>query len=322
MNLAAVRDLWARTARHRPLVLGGLIVAVLVIAVFLYGLGSMFGALGRAVHPPEVTPDQVTMNAVDADKRDEAMVALFSKHCMRKYLTAVAGTNLNDCVSVPGEAREFSDFAATVSEVDAYAPQLTYRDAEISYWSVMVTATVKEFNAPAATWQAYWLSVSLPVDGGPRAIVMPDTRATALPGGVDLELLSARDVAAASQLYTQVQGFLRAYLCGPPGPAVGASPCAADMTTYAATDSGLTTLGRLYSDLSIKSMKADIAADDAPGPGEQAHVLVTLVGRDGTGGKKPMQYPLLAVEASGKWAVSAIEDLPAVTGRMLPPGER
>ncbi|MDM2402124.1 hypothetical protein PP613_23605 [Mycobacteroides abscessus] len=319
MNLG---DLWARTARHRPWWITGLIVVVLVIAVFLYGLASMLGAIGRAVHKPAVKPDQVTMEAVDADKRDEAMVALFSKRCMRKYLTAVTGTDLSDCFTVPSELREFSGFAATVSDLDAYAPQLTYRDSEISYWSVMVSATVKEFNAPAASWQAYWLSVSLPVDGGPRAIVMPDTRATALPGGVDLELLSARDVAERSPLYTQVQGFLRAYLCGPPGPAVGASPCGADMTTYAANDSGLSTLGRLYTDLSIKSMKADIPADDAPAPGEQAHVLVTLVGSDGTGGKKPMQYPLLAVEAAGKWAISAIEDLPAVTGRMLPPGER
>ncbi|WP_264922799.1 hypothetical protein [Mycobacteroides chelonae] len=316
-------DLWSRTAGHRPWVIAGGISALLVVAVFLYGLGQMAGSIYHYVKPPVQGADEVTVKAVDRDRNDEALVTLFSKHCVKLWLTSTTSTAeaaLAQCFTLPPKGKAASDFPATVSDLDAYKPQLTYRDDEISYWSVLVSATVKEFAAPSASWQFYWLSVALPTAGGPRAVVMPDVRATALPEGVDIELASVLAVPSKSELYTQVQGFVKAYLCG--APSQTAPPCAADMTAYVTSDSGLTSLGQVYYDVSIESMEADIAADGAPAPGEQAHVLVTVTAKERTGGKKAMQYPLLVVDAAGGWRVSALEDLPAITGRMLAPGER
>ncbi|SLE83247.1 Uncharacterised protein [Mycobacteroides abscessus subsp. massiliense] len=316
-------DFWNRTAGHRPWVIAGGITALLVVAVFLYGLGAMAGSIYHYAKPPVPVADKVTIKAVDQDRNDEALVALFSKRCVKQWLTATTSTpesTLAQCFTVPPKGKAASDFPATVSDVDTYKPQLTYRDGEISYWSVLVSATVKEFASPSASWQFYWLSVALPTTGGPRAVVMPDVRATALPEGVDIELASVLAVPSTSELYTQVQGFVKAYLCGAPGQT--APPCAADMTSYVTSDSGLTSLGQVYYDVSIESMEADIPVDGAPAPGEQAHVLVTVTAKERTGGKKAMQYPLLVVDAAGGWRVSALEDLPAITGRMLTPGER
>lgn len=320
MNLS---ELWSRTAQHRPWWIAGFIAAALVVSVFFYGLAAMVGSIYHSVKPPAAVPDEVTVKAVDQDRNDEALVGLFSKRCVKLWLMSTTSTpesTLAQCFTLPPKGKAASDFPATVSELDAYKPQLTYRDDEISFWSVLVSATVKEFAAPSASWQFYWLSVSLPTHGGPRAVVMPDLRATALPEGVDIELASVLSVPSASELYTQVQGFLRAYLCGAPGQT--APPCAADMTAYVTSDSGLTTLGQVYYDVGIESMEADITADGPPAPGEQAHVLVTVTAKERTGGKKAMQYPLLVTEAAGGWRVAALEDLPAITGRMLAPGER
>jgi hypothetical protein len=51
-------------------------------------------------------------------------------------------------------------------------------------------------------------------------------------------------------------------------------------------------------------------------------VLVTVTTAHSTGGVKSMQYPLLAVEAGGRWAIAALENTPAVTGRLLSAGNR
>ncbi|OKH63961.1 hypothetical protein EB74_11620 [Mycobacterium sp. SWH-M5] len=319
--------MWANTEHHRCWWIAGGAGALLVIAVFLYGLGSMIGSVVNWIGSDPNKPDVLTQ--VNQHDNDAGLVSLFVKHCTELWAKATPDTagSLQECVTLPPKARNsFSSTAAEVSGIDVYPPQETYRDADLSMWSVLVAATVKEFTASTATRQFVWWSVSLPRTGGPRATMLPDTRATSLPSGVDMELAYNFEVRGSNPsacmgassttnqpstpLYDVVKGFTKAYLCGP----------AQDIGNYVTPDSQLAGLGQLYSDVVIDSVRADAAVDGPPLPGEQVRVLLTVTGKEATGGQKPMQYPLLVVESGGRWAVAALEDLPAITGRVLAPG--
>lgn len=316
----SLRQMWDRTPGHRSWWLGGVIAAVLVVAVFLYGLVHM---VGDAVRWATADPNAPTVLAqVQSHDNDAGLVALFAKHCIELWAKATPDTqdSLRQCFTVPPAGRAASPMAADVSGIDVYTPQLTYKDAQVSTWSVLVSASIKEFGADSARWQFLSMAVSLPRDGGPRGMLLPGVRATGLPPGVDMELgypFEIRGGAAdqpgqTSQIYEVVKGFLTAYLCGP----------AKDVAKYVTPESRLATLGALYSDVTVETMAADVAADGPPSPGQRAHVLVTVTAKDASGGQKPMQYPLLVVDAAGRWAVDALEDLPVITGRMLTPGSR
>lgn len=325
----SMQGIWERTAHHRKVwVLGG-IAALLVVAVFLYGLVNMIGAGVRwatAGDPPPPVLEQVA-----AQDNDASLVALFAKYCVKLWARSTPETQgaLSECFTVPPEARSASQVAAEVTDVDAYQPQEVYRDAKVSLWSVLVAATVKEFADDRPTRQYMPLSVSLAAGGGPRAMLLPRIEATTLPPGVDMELAYPHTVrgvdhddaatgasqgqgasAANSPLYEVVKGFMSAYLVGP----------ASDVDRFAAAESGLTGLGRLYAEVSIDNMLSDVPADGAPLPGEQAHVLVTVTGTKASGGVKTMQYPLLVGDSEGRWVVQALDSVPATTGRMLPTG--
>ncbi|TDH48133.1 hypothetical protein E2F47_25040 [Mycobacterium eburneum] len=318
--------MWDNTAHHRSWWVAAAAAALVVIAVFVYGLVNMIGAAAHLLSHDTSKPDVLAQ--VDQHDKDAGLVALFSRYCTEVWAKSTPETlgQLQECVTVPATARNTSGTAATVSGIDVYPPQLTYKDSELSVWSVLVDATIKEFSAPSATREFIWWSVSLPRAAGPRAVLMPGVRATGLPAGVDMELGYTHDVRAGdpnacsgagpdrkqgSPLYEVVKGFLGAYLCGAAG---------GDIRTYITADAELSTLGQLYSDVKIETMQSDAAADGPPEAGQQVRVLVTVTGKESSGGRKPMQYPLLVVDAAGRWAVAALEDLPVITGRMLPAG--
>lgn len=321
----SMQGIWERTEQHRRVwVLGG-IAALLVVAVFLYGLVNMVGAGVRWVTAGEPPPP--VLEQVAAQDNDASLVALFAKHCVKMWARSTPETQdaLAECFTVPPEARSASQVAAEVTDVDAYRPQMVYRDGDVSLWSVLVAATVKEFADDRPTRQYMPLSVSLVDGGGPRAMLLPRIEATTLPPGVDMELAYPHTVrgidgaaarasqgasAANSPLYEVVKGFMSAYLVGP----------ANDVDRFAAAGSGLTGLGRLYAEISVDSMVSDVPADGAPLAGEQAHVLVTVTGTKASGGLKTMQYPLLVGDSEGRWVVLALDAVPATTGQMLPTG--
>lgn len=308
--------MWDRTASHRRWWVGGGIAAVLVVAVFLYGLVNMVSAAVRMVSPPPPPPD--VLATVAAHDNDAGLVALFAKYCVKQLITTTPDTvdALKGCFTLPQLndpttlVSPFPTTAATVTDLDVYTPQMTYHDAELSMWSVLVAASVKQFSAPAAVRQFFWLSVSLPSKGGPRAMLLPDVRATSLPAGVDVELAYNHKVAATSPLYGVVSGFLNAYLTGP----------TAEVAKYVTAESRLGSLGTLYSGVTIVSMTSDQPTDGPPPAGGQAQVLVTIIATTTDGGRTPMQYPLQVADAAGRWAVAGLADTPATTGRILPPG--
>jgi hypothetical protein len=318
--MTTIRQMWDNTAHHRSWWVAGGISALLVVAVFLFGLVNMIGAGIRWVTSDSNQPDLLTQ--VDRHTNDAGLVSLFARHCTELWAKSTPETldSLRECVTVPAKARNASSMPAEVSGIDVYPPQLTYKDANVGMWAVLVAANIKEFTADTATRQFIWWSVSLPKNGGPRGVVLPGVRATGLPAGVDMELSYNHEVRGGApdgqaqpqptQLYDVVRGFITAYLCGP----------AKDVDTYVSADSGLATLGQLYGAVTINGMQSDVPADGPPQPGQQVHVLVTVTGKEAKGGQKAMQYPLLVVESGGRWAVAALEDLPAITGRTLPPG--
>lgn len=312
-----LRDMWDRTAAHRSWWIGGGVAALLVVCVFMYGLVNMVGAAIRVVSPPPQPPD--VLATVAAHDNDAGLVALFAKYCVKQLVTASSSDSLDSlkqCFTLPSltdpssGVSPFPTTAATVTDLDVYTPQMTFHDAELSMWSVLVAATVKQFSAPAAVRQYFWLSVSLPAKGGPRAMMLPDVRAAALPAGVDVELAYTSKVSAASSLYGVVSGFLTSYLTGP----------ASEVGKYVTAESGLVSLGSLYSGVTIVSMTADQPVDGPPASGAQAQVLVTIIATTADGGRMPMQYPLHVVDSAGRWAVAGLADTPATTGRILPPG--
>ena len=302
-------------AQRRWWVAGG-VAAVLVVAVFLYGLVSMLGAGWRLISPP---PRVDVLATVAAHGDDAGLVSLFAQDCVQQLLTTTPDTvaNLRSCFTVPpqlagdGDTAAFPSTAATVTDVRAFTPQLSYEDPDLSTWSVLVAASVKQFSAPAAVREYVELSVSLPKTGGPRAMLLPYVRATALPPGVDLELAYTHKVADGSPLHDVVSGFLSGYLSG----------AVDDVRKYVSADSGLTALGAVYGSVQIVSMEATDPVDGAPTPGQQTQVLATVVASTPDGGRVPLQYPLRVVDGAGRWAVASIEDTPATTGRILPPGK-
>ncbi len=319
MNIAHVsRQAWQNTAHRRWWWLTAAVAGLLVVAVFVFGVCAMVGWIVSTVSPAPPRVDELTLKQVDRHEQEAALVALFAKWCVKLYEEATPATldSLNQCFTLPppppGGAA--SKNAATASDLDAWEPKLVDQDAGRSMWSVLVAVTVKEFTAASAVRKYVWLSVVLPADAasGPRATLEPDDRATSLPAGPDVELAYDRDVSATAPLAGVVTKFLNAYLTGP----------AADVANFVTAESGLRGLGKLYDSVTIESMKSDTAADGPPAQGQQAHVLVTVTAAHETGDKKAMQYPLLLVEAGGRWAVAALEDMPAMTGRLLPAGSR
>lgn len=314
-----VREAWANTATHRSWWIAGGLGALLVVLVFLFGLVSMFGWARNAIWPTPAKPDELTLKTIDRHEQDAALVAVFAKYCVKLYEEATPDTMgaLNQCFSIPpvtpGRQATASQNAATATDLDALAPKLVSQDDGTSLWSVLVAVTVKEFSESTAVRKYVWLSVALPpAPGGPRATLMPGDRVTALPAGADMEMAYDRDVSGQALLYDVVNKFLTAYLVGP----------SSDVANYVTAESGLVGLGKVWDTVSISSMKADMAADGPPAPGQEVHVLATVTAAHSTGGVKSMQYPLLLVEAGGRWAVAALEDMPAVTGRLLPAGNR
>lgn len=311
----SIRQMWQSSGEQRRWwVLGG-VGAFLVVAVFLYGLVNMVGAAWRLAFPPHTTSVLATISAHD---NDAGLVALFAQDCVQRLLTTTPDTasNLSSCFTLPaqlkgdGDTAAFPSTAATVTDVRAYTPQLVSQDAELSTWSVLVAASVKQFSAPAAVREYVLLPVSLPRTGGPRAMQLPYVRASSLPAGVDLELAYTHKVADSSALYDVVNGFLTGYLGG----------SAEDVRKYVTAESGLTALAPLYSSVQILSMDATAAVDGPPAPGQQVDVLATVVATTADGGRTPFQYPLRLADAAGRWAVAALTDVPATTGRVLTPG--
>lgn len=312
--------MWDNTAHHRWVWIGGGIAAVLVVAVFLYGLVNMISAGVRWANSGPAKPDAMTQWT--QRDNDSGLVAMFATDCVERWARSTPDTldSLSDCFTIPPNGRKGSPMAATVTGVRAYTPQLTLKTADLSMWSVLVGYYIKEAGDDTATHQFAQLMVSLPRTGGPRATALPAPVATGLPAGVDMELTYTHDIRGGTNgaggrqdpapLYGVVQDFLTAYLTGP----------ADKVSSYTTADSGLTGLGQLYSELTIESVQADAPADGPPQPGEQVHVLATVTGKRSSGGIKPMQYPLLVVDSAGRWAVAAVENMPAMTGRMLPPG--
>ncbi|WP_071289551.1 hypothetical protein [Mycolicibacterium llatzerense] len=316
MNIfQSARQVWDNTAAHRSWWIAGGLGALLVVLVFLFGLVSMLGWAANAISPTPAKPDELTLKTIDRHEQDAALVALFAKWCVKLYEEATPDTlsTLGQCFTVPPKGAAASQNAATATDLDAWAPKLVSQGNGTGLWSVMVAVTVKEFSDSTAVRKYVWLSVALPpAPGGPRATLEPSDRATALPAGPDMEMAYDHDVSDKSTLAGVVSGFLTAYLKGP----------ASDVAKYVTAESGLAGLGKVWDTVTISSMKADVAADGPPAPGQEVHVLATLTAAHSTGGVKSMQYPLLLVEAGGRWAVAALEDMPAVTGRLLPAGNR
>ncbi|WP_454793755.1 hypothetical protein [Mycolicibacterium lutetiense] len=315
-----VKDMWNNTQHHRSVWIGGGIAALLVVAVFLYGLVNMFAAGIQWIRAEPAKPDAMTQ--FTQRDNDSGLVKMFATDCVERWAKSTPDTldSLADCFTIPPTARTGSIMAATVSGVQAYTPQLTFKDNDVSLWSVLVGFYIKETGDDTATHQYTQLLVSLPRTGGPRAMLLPGATATALPAGVDMELAYSHEIRGAmngaggrqepAPLYSVVQDFITAYLVGP----------ADKVGSFVTPDSGLTGLGQLFYEVTIDSVQADAAADGPPLPDEQVHVLVTVTGKKAGGGVKPMQYPLLVVDSGGRWAVSAVESMPAITGRMLTPG--
>lgn len=312
--LRSTRQAWDNTAQHRPWWIAGAIGASVVVAVFLFGLCSMLGWVVDAVSPAPARPDELTLKTIDRHDQDAALVALFAKWCVKLYEEATSATmgTLNQCFTVPPKGGAASQNAATATDLDAWAPKLVEQNNGVAMWSVLVAVTVKEFTEDTAVRKYVWLSVVLPATGGPRATLEPGDRAAGLPAGPDMETAYDHDVSDKSTLAGVVSGFLTAYLHGP----------ASDVAKYVTAESNLSGLGQMWDTVSIESMKSDVAADGPPAPGQEVHVLVTVTVAHSTGGVKSMQYPLLAVEAGGRWAIAALENAPAVTGRLLPAGNR
>lgn len=312
--------MWTNTPHHRSVWIGGGIAAVVVVAVFLFGLFSMISAGVHWIRAEPAKPDAMTQWT--QRDNDASLVAMFATDCVERWAKATPETmdSLSDCFTLPAQGRQGSAMAATVSGVTAYTPQLTFKDTEVSLWSVLVGFYIKETGEDTATHQYTQLLVSLPRSGGPRAMLLPGTTATSLPAGVDMELTYNHEVRGGTNgaggrqepapLYGVVQDFITAYLVGP----------ADKVSSFATPESGLTGLGQLYYEVTIDSVQADAPADGPPQPGQQVHVLVTVTGKKSSGGIKSMQYPLLVQDSAGRWAVAAVENMPAITGRMLPPG--
>ncbi len=312
--LQSARQVWDNTAHHRSWWIAAATGACVVVAVFVFGLVSMCGWAIGVISPTPAQPDELTLKTIDRHDQDAALVALFAKWCVKLYEEATPATlgTLNQCFTIPPKGGAASQNAATATDLDAWAPKLVDQNNGTGIWSVLVAVTVKEFTEPAAVRKYVWLSVALDATGGPRATLEPGDRATALPAGPDLELAYGHDVSDQSTLYSVAKKFLTAYLVGP----------ASDVASYVTAESGLTGLGNVWDSVTFESMKADVTADGPPTPGQEVHVLVTVTTKHGTGGVKSQQYPLLLVEAGGRWAVAALEDMPAVTGRLLPAGNR
>ncbi|ETZ55300.1 hypothetical protein MAHJHV58_00140 [Mycobacterium avium subsp. hominissuis] len=311
--IAILRQGWHNTAQHRAWWVTALGLGLLVVAVFLYGTVSMCAALYHLVSPPAPRPDELTLKYVDRHEQDASLVAMFAAECVKLYETATTATvgSLNQCVSVPANGTAASQTAASATDISVYAPTLAFKDSAVSMWSVMVGVTVKEFGAAAPVRKYVWLPVALSASGGPRAMMLPDDRASALPQGPDVELDYTRDVAKDSPLYVVVSSFMTAFLHGP----------AEDVGKYVTADSNLVTLGKLYDKIIVDKMQADVAVDGPPQQGQQAHVLVTVTAVHDQSGKKAMQYPLTVVDAGGRWAVAGLDDVPANTGRLVRPGQ-
>lgn len=290
--------------------------AVLVAAVFVYGLFNMLAAGWRLVVTKPAGPDLLTQ--VQRHDNDASLVSLFARHCTQVWATSTPETAaaLRECVTSDQPARNSSGMAASISDIDVYAPQLAYKTAKLSMWSVLVDATITEFGSPRPERQLVWWSVSLPRAGGPRATVLPSIRGTGLPPGMDMELRYNHQIkgegnqAPGASLYAVVAGFLRAYLCG----------LDTEVGNYVTSNSGLESLGRLYDEISIESVMADSPVAGPPAEHQVVRLLATVVGRNGTGSRKVTQYPLKLVDAAGRWAVAELEDVPAITGRMVQPG--
>lgn len=290
--------------------------AGLVAAVFLYGLFNMLAAGWHLVVSKPTGPDVLTQ--VQRHDNDASLVSLFARHCTQVWATSTPETAsaLRECVTTDQPARNSSGMAATVSGVDVYAPQLAYKTPKVSMWSVLVDATITEFGSPRAERQLVWWSVSLPRGGGPRATLLPSIRGTGLPAGMDMELRYSHQIrgednqAPGASLYAVVAGFLRAYLCG----------LDTEVGNYVTSNSGLDSLGRLYDEISLESVMADMPVAGPPAEHQVVRVLATVIGRNGTGSRKVTQYPLKLVDAAGRWAVAELEDVPAMTGRMMQPG--
>lgn len=310
----SARQVWHNTSHHRSWWIAAAGAAALVVLVFVFGLCSMVGWAISAMSSTAPRPDETTLKVVDQHDHDAALVAVFAKWCVKLYEEATPATLglLNQCFTVPPKGAAASQNAATATDLDATAPQLVSQSGDVSFWSVMVAVTVKEFTDSAAVRKYVWLSVVKPADEGPRATLEPADRAAALPAGPDAELAYDHDVADKSLLEGVVSGFITAYLQGP----------ASDVAKYVTAESALTGLGQLYDKVTVESMKSDVPADGPPAPGQEVHVLVTVTGSHSSGGAKSMQYPLLLVEAGGRWAVAGLEDMPAITGRLLPAGNR
>lgn len=310
--ITQVRQAWEATGhRHRSWWIAAVAAVLLVAAVFVFGVVSMLAWLVGAVSSEPARADELTLRQVDLHDRDAGLVAMFARWCVKLYEEATPATlgQLRQCFTVPPRGTAASPNAATATDLDAGAPILVGEAGGARLWSVLVGVTVHEFTAPSAVRKFVWLSVVLDDTGGPRATLLPSDRAAALPAGPDVELAYTHEVAPASTLAGVINGFIGGYLVGP----------ADTVAQFVTAESGLTGLGQLYDAVHIESMTADTAVDGPPAPGQQVHVLVTVTGSHAAGGSKAMQYPLLLVEAGGRWAVAAVEDMPAVTGRLLAP---
>jgi Conjugative transposon protein TcpC len=178
----------------------------------------------------------------------------------------------------------------SIDEVDLYAAVVSIN--ERPYASAQSTRSF--YQVPVAMW-----------DYQPRALTLP-ARINGPGPGADFKLGYRHALRADSPIAAVVSGFVRAYLTTTTG-----------LDRYVLAGTPLACVGG-YQSAIVSSAATERPVPDKPAPGEQIHVLATVIAQTSQFATVNLAYPLTVENSGGTWMVAAIDLMPQIGAETEP----
>ena len=275
--------------------------------------------------------DIVGMVAADDDHSAEnarremgnrTIVEVFAAACTKKWLTDFA--DIGECVRVPADvlaarSNDAPPDIAAVHTLQAQRAGAVTGEPDIGVWTVTCAVDMQRYNTGPETQFVTW-TITLPKGKGPRAVSLPYVRGNTLSAGLDVAPNYRHPVEKTNPAYHFVSKFFTAFLTGSDDTA-SAHPA----NPWVIPNSGITTLGTLYTSADVVSLRSSEPTPPPGGPDENqsVHVLATVTASGDADNPIYMQYPLtLRAPTAGKWLVAAIDTTPRISGAVTTPPRR
>lgn len=273
------------------------ITAVLLAAVIS---GPIALTVAMTAKTPAVA-QQVVDNTLSTDQQSAG-----------EYATSFVASWLSASRDRPGDLKQYIDVSA-VGQLSS-APW-KYRDlavvsvepaeGEPDMVSVVVAANVEEYDAEsdegAMIWPRRYFSVTVRVaDGGFTIIGLPAPVAAPAKVTDPVKLVYTKAVPGTSAVREATQSFLLAYLTG-----------SGEIGRYLSPGSDIAAIAPApYANLTIKELRSDAEAPEAPGTGDVVHVLALVELVNVNGQQLSATYTLTVTARDGRWEATSIDSTP------------